>query len=144
MSKNRNDNLDERIRRLLSELGDEIGQSVSNSADVAEAIRRIQEYGYHIYVVLDAKIGIDRDRKRAQDAARRTAGPHPAGASADEESTGGTARTRRLVARPGVTVEFRMNIGDALFLRSLGIDGTLRIRRARPTPFDSLSSGEPA
>jgi hypothetical protein len=135
-----------RIRRLLAQLGDAIGESVSSSAEVNEMIRRIREEGQHIYVVLDARIGIDPDRQKAYDAAKNGRGPKRGVNLAGKGGTKATPaveRTERMLTGiEGPTGEFRMNIGDALFLRSLGIDGTLRIRRARrksplvPDDFD--------
>ena len=131
--------LSARLRKLLAQLGDAIGGSVSGSSDVNDSIRQIHDEGYHLYVVLDAKIGIDRDRRKAYEAAKQSAGGELDSAiSSPSHGAAGTARTRRVVVAPESPVEFRMNIGDALFLRTLGIDGTLRIRRARalpPEPF---------
>lgn len=115
--------LPEPIRRLLAELGAAIGGSVSDSGEVAESIRRIENEGFHLYVVLDARIGVDRDRRRAYEAAKRGV------SEGDLPAT--LLRTRRVVGGSPREIEFRMNIGDARMLRELGIDGTLRVRRPR-------------
>lgn len=123
-----------RVRRLLAQLGDSIGRSVDGSSEVADAIRRIQAEGFHLYLVLDAKIGVDRDRKKAKEAARRGVPEEGSVAEGFGGASGVTARSRRVVAPAPASADFRMNLGDALLLRSLGIDGTLRIRRSRPLP----------
>jgi len=98
---------------------------VSSSSEVDGWIRRIREQGYHIYVVLDARIGVDRDRRKAYEAARKARG-----ATAQKERD---FRHRHVVYGSEERGEFRLNRGDVRFLEALGIDGTRQVRSPRRT-----------
>lgn len=99
--------MDDRIRDLLKELGTAINESISNSEDVNRQIQRLRDEGYNLYVVLDATIGLNRSEDDET---------HHAGlASVDDAKH----------------VQFRINVNDLGFLRSLGIDPTRKVKRAR-------------
>ena len=100
--------LDDRIRQLLKELGDAINESISGSEDVNDRIQRIRDEGYNLYVVLDATIGLNRE---------------------DESSeTGEEQANPPLVPGRREDVQFRIDITDLGFLRSIGIDPTRKVR----------------
>lgn len=103
--------LDEHIRQLLKELGDAINDSISESEHVNERIQRIREEGYNLYVVLDATIGLNRD-----DGSEAAADP-------DGE--------REMPTTSAAGIQFRINVNDLAFLRSLGIDPTRKVRTTR-------------
>lgn len=107
--------LDDRIRQLLKELGDAINESISASDDVNDRIQAIRDEGYNLYVVLDATIGLNReDEEEGED------GPVT------------TSDQRLLPAAPSrEDVQFRIDITDLGFLRSIGIDPTRRVRNPR-------------
>jgi hypothetical protein len=101
--------LDDHLRQMLKELGQAINESISGSGRVHESIRRIRDEGYNLYMVLDAKVGVNRKggpRRRSEAAA--------AGPSSSED---------RAV--------FRIDVSDLRFLRSLGIDPTRKVRSRR-------------
>jgi hypothetical protein len=111
--------VDERIKQLLKELGDAINESISSSADVNEHIQRIKDEGYNLYVVLDATIGLNRE----EDAGSET------------------------IVEPAPTheVQFRINVNDLGFLKSVGIDPTRKVRSGKRTDrriVDGRSRGE--
>jgi hypothetical protein len=101
--------LDDHLRQMLKELGQAINESISGSGRVHESIRRIRDEGYNLYMVLDAKVGVNRKgapRKRLEGAA--------AGSSSREDRAA-----------------FRIDVSDLRFLRSLGIDPTRKVRSRR-------------
>ena len=103
--------LNDHLREMLKELGQAINESISGSGRVHDSIQKIREEGYNLYMVLDAKVGVNRN------------GNGRAGAS-DEEPEDGEGKSER--------ASFRINVKDLRFLRSVGIDPTrkVRVRRA--------------
>lgn len=99
----REDVLDEKIRQMLRDLGRALSEAMSESADVDQALRRIHEEGYSLFIFLDRHAGED-----------------------DEEVT--TKVERGGSARPHGEPVFRIHGGDLSFLRSIGIDPTRRVR----------------
>jgi hypothetical protein len=100
--------VDEKIKKLLRELGTAINESISGSEDVNSHIQRIRDEGYDLYVVLDATIGLNKQ---------------------DDEST-----STALVPAPAIDVrdvQFRINVNDLALLRALGIDPTRKVKSAR-------------
>ena len=103
--------LDEHIRQLLKELGDAINDSISESENVNDRIQRIRDEGYNLYVVLDATIGLNReDGEGDVEGADVQEGPPTRSAS---------------------EIQFRINVNDLAFLRSVGIDPTRKVRTTR-------------
>jgi hypothetical protein len=105
--------LSDHLRAMLKELGQAINESISGSGRVHDSIQRIRDEGYNLYMVLDAKVGVNR-----------------------RESRNGT---RRIVGEPdleeveatGSRATFRINVKDLRFLRSVGIDPTRKVRARR-------------
>ncbi|HEX6200202.1 MAG TPA: hypothetical protein VF150_08065 [Thermoanaerobaculia bacterium] len=98
---------------MLRDLGKALSSAIAESSDVNQALRRIHEEGYNLFIFLDRK---DRDE--------------PAdGAETDEAEAGETALAR--TSRPRGEPVFLINGGDLSFLRSIGIDPTRRVRRRR-------------
>lgn len=107
--------LNEHLRQMLKELGQAINESISGSGKVHASIQRIRDEGYNLYMVLDAKVGVNRrngSRKRLGTA---------------------TAASEEQPARSGERAEFRINVKDLRILKSLGIDPTRKVR-VRPSP----------
>ena len=107
--------LDDHLRQMLKELGQAINESISGSGRVHDSIRRIRNEGYNLYMVLDAKVGVNRRENRKS---RRGAAALP------ERAAAGESVTER--------ASFRINVKDLRFLKALGIDPTRKVRR-RPT-----------
>jgi hypothetical protein len=99
--------LNDHLRAMLKELGQAINESISGSGRVHESIQRIRDEGYNLYMVLDAKVGVKKEGRSRRGAAS-AAPPAPS----DNERAA-----------------FRINLKDLHFLRSLGIDPTLRVRK---------------
>jgi hypothetical protein len=97
--------VDERIKQLLRDLGTAINESISGSDDVNKQIQKIRDEGYNLYVVLDATIGLNRQ---------------------DDEPV-----PSEVVVKSSKDVQFRININDLALLRSLGIDPTRKVRTTR-------------
>lgn len=99
------------LREMLKELGQAINESISGSGRVHDSIQRIRDEGYNLYMVLDAKVGVNRREGR------------------------GSSRARAASARGESTVEeraaFRINVKDLRFLKSVGIDPTRKVRNRR-------------
>ena len=102
------------LREMLKELGQAINESISGSGRVHESIQRIRDEGYNLYMVLDAKVGVNRRAPRAG-SRRRSSAP---------ESGNGAAPA-------GQQAAFRINIKDLRFLKSVGIDPTRKVRARR-------------
>lgn len=98
--------MDEKIRELLKELGNAINESISSSSDVNERIQRIRDEGYNLYVVLDATIGLGKS---------------------DEEG-GATEEVKNELSLTPRDIQFRINVPDLAFLRSVGIDPTRKVK----------------
>jgi len=109
--------LSDHLRAMLKELGQAINESISGSGRVHDSIQKIRDEGYNLYMVLDAKVGVNKRESKAR--SRRTA--VLASAEPDEPSTA----TDRAA--------FRINLKDLRFLKSLGIDPTRKVR-TRKTP----------
>jgi hypothetical protein len=102
--------LNEHLRAMLKELGKAINESISGSGRVHESIRRIRDEGYNLYMVLDARVGVNRrgSRNGSRRAAQEAEGEEP---------------------RPSVErAAFRINVKDLRLLKALGIDPTRKVR----------------
>jgi hypothetical protein len=103
------------LREMLKELGQAINESISGSGRVHDSIQKIRDEGYNLYMVLDAKVGVNKREAKAR--GTRRASSEPAGV---ERSSGDRAA-------------FRINLKDLRFLKSLGIDPTRKVRARRAT-----------
>jgi hypothetical protein len=113
--------LDDKIKELLKELGNAINESISGSREVNDRIQKIRDEGYDLYVVLDATIGLGKN---------------------DEEECE-TQYTNQLALKPA-DAQFRINVADLSFLRSVGIDPTRKVKvpkriESKPVNTDSES-----
>jgi hypothetical protein len=111
--------LSDHLRAMLKELGQAINESISGSGRVHDSIQKIRDEGYNLYMVLDAKVGVNKREGRSRS---RRGGAALASAKPEEETT--TA---------GERAAFRINLKDLRFLKSLGIDPTRKVR-ARKAP----------
>ncbi|MEW5975802.1 MAG: hypothetical protein AB1898_08345 [Acidobacteriota bacterium] len=64
--------LDENLKQLMKELGAAINDTLSNSDKISEAIARIRESGYDVFLVLEATIGFNRRPEESEPALTRT------------------------------------------------------------------------
>ncbi|HEY3204525.1 MAG TPA: hypothetical protein VGL03_12805 [Thermoanaerobaculia bacterium] len=103
--------LSDHLREMLKELGQAINESISGSGRVHDSIQRIRDEGYNLYMVLDAKVGVNRREGRSARMSRRGAAPQL------EESSVSESRAA-----------FRINLKDLRILKSLGIDPTRKVR----------------
>lgn len=101
--------LNDHLREMLKELGQAINESISGSGRVHESIQRIRDEGYNLYMVLDAKVGVDKRDGRGGARGRSS-----------RSASGATAVSER--------AEFRINVKDLRFLKSVGIDPTRKVR----------------
>lgn len=97
--------MDDKIKKMLEELGAAINEAVSESTSVNGHIQKIRDEGYELYVMLDATIGINQS---------------------DEENP--AAETRQRLALPAGEAQFRIDVDDLNFLRSVGIDPTRKVK----------------
>ena len=114
--------LNDHLREMLKELGQAINESISGSGRVHESIQRIRDEGYNLYMVLDAKVGVNKREPR----------------SGRKRLKGSTSTPVASVGKDsGETLEraaFRINVKDLRILKSLGIDPTRKVRTRRPAP----------
>jgi hypothetical protein len=104
--------LSDHLRAMLKELGQAINESISGSGRVHDSIQKIRDEGYNLYMVLDAKVGVNKREGKSR--SRR-------GAVASAESDEDVSATAERAA-------FRINLKDLRFLKSLGIDPTRKVR----------------
>ena len=100
------------LREMLKELGQAINESISGSGRVHDSIQKIRDEGYNLYMVLDAKVGVNKRETRTRLSRRASVDPEP--------------------ERSGERAAFRINLKDLRFLKSLGIDPTRKVRTRRP------------
>jgi hypothetical protein len=62
------ENLDERLKELMQELGNAINESLSDSDRIAGAIGEIKRAGYDVFLVLEATIGFNKRDESDEDA----------------------------------------------------------------------------
>ena len=105
--------LNDHLREMLKELGQAINESISGSGRVHDSIQRIREEGYNLYMVLDAKVGVNRRGSSSGNGRRSSEEPM-------EE-----------IERTGDRATFRINVKDLRFLKSVGIDPTRKVRVRR-------------
>jgi hypothetical protein len=117
--------LSDHLREMLKELGQAINESISGSGRVHDSIQKIRDEGYNLYMVLDAKVGVNKREAKARGTRRTSVEPE-----AVERSSGDRAA-------------FRINLKDLRFLKSLGIDPTRKVRTRR-APARSSKCGPPA
>lgn len=105
--------LNDHLREMLKELGQAINESISGSGRVHDSIQRIRDEGYNLYMVLDAKVGVNK-RDGRSGSRGRSAGARGENGSGSEERAA-----------------FRINVKDLRFLKSVGIDPTRKVRNRR-------------
>src|SRR5204863_6307179 len=111
--------INDHLREMLKELGQAINESISGSGRVHDSIQRIRDEGYNLYMVLDAKVGVNRREGR----------------SSRSKSSGARGEKERPSEERAA---FRINVKDLRFLRALGIDPTRKVRNRR-TPIVRIS-----
>ena len=122
--------LSDHLREMLKELGQAINESISGSDRVHDSLQKIRDEGYNLYMVLDAKVGVNKRERREAAAERRSRTPRSSRRSlalvrsedSDDREASGTAEER---------AAFRINLKDLRFLRSVGIDPTRKVRARR-------------
>lgn len=89
--------MDNKLKALMKELGEAINESLSESEAIGEAIAKIKQHGYDVFLVLEATIGFSKI----------------------DEETGEPVPVRR--ALPDQDAQFTINAQDLKFLKSLRI-----------------------
>jgi hypothetical protein len=90
--------LDDKLKRLIKELGSAINESLSESDRISDVMGKIRAAGYDLFLVLEVTVGFNK--------------------------SGASERPRRGksgAGRRGETQEFRLTSEDADFLRELKI-----------------------
>jgi hypothetical protein len=100
MTQRKGQNMEERLKSLMQDLGNAINESLSDSERIAEAIGEIKRAGYDVFLVLEATIGFNK-REGDEDAS-------------DEEITG---EPREI----GTAAKVRFTTQDQRFLKALRI-----------------------
>ena len=116
--------LSDHLREMLKELGQAINESISGSDRVHDSLQKIRDEGYNLYMVLDAKVGVNRRERatRAPKASRRSLALVRDRDDRDDREEPASAEER---------AAFRINLKDLRFLRSVGIDPTRKVRARR-------------
>jgi hypothetical protein len=107
--------LSDHLRDMLKELGQAINESISDSDRVHDSIQKIREEGYNLYMVLDAKVGVNRRESRAR------------GSRVSRRRSNGEPVVERVASGDG-RAAFLINVKDVRILKSLGIDPTRKVR----------------
>jgi len=126
--------LSDHLREMLKELGQAINESISGSDRVHDSLQKIRDEGYNLYMVLDAKVGVNRRERSSRNSERE-------GSRSPRSSRRSLALGRRDDEgerdEPVSSEEraaFRINLRDLRFLRSVGIDPTRKVRARRAAP----------
>ncbi len=96
--------LNANLRRLLKDLRDSISKAFSESNEVSQALHRIRDEGWSLYLV------VDRKKENGDPQSFELSSPRP---KQEEDPS------------------FRINGKDLSFLKSVGIDPTRKLRRRR-------------
>src|SRR5690242_17029708 len=96
--------LNDHLREMLKELGQAINESISGSGRVHESIQRIRDEGYNLYMVLDAKVGVNKREPRSGSGRKRLRA-----ATVGEKGSGETIVEERAA--------FRINVKDLRILK---------------------------
>jgi len=104
MGTGKKDDLEDRLKDLMQELGNAINESLSDSDRIAAAIGEIKRAGYDVFLVLEATIGFNKRDEAAED-----------GESETVEMESSPDATRRRVGKIKLTSQ------DQKFLRALKI-----------------------
>ncbi len=99
------------IRQWLQDLGRAVAEAMAGSTEVTSTVHRIQEQGFSLYLVLDAKETEQQPRFDLTTSAG--AGPSPERSAAEKPA------------------DFRLDGEDVAWLRELGIDATRTGKRRR-------------
>jgi len=92
--------MDKQLKSMIKELGDAINNSLSDSEQIAEAISRIKDGGYDVFVVLEATIGFNQRDEHDEEESL----PPPRRSSADFKVTSQDLqflKSLRITADPG-------------------------------------------
>jgi len=116
--------LSDHLREMLKELGQAINESISGSDRVHDSLQKIRDEGYNLYMVLDAKVGVNRRERAARSpkTSRRSLALVRDRDDRDDREESASAEER---------AAFRINLKDLRFLRSVGIDPTRKVRARR-------------
>lgn len=69
--------LDERLKELMQELGNAINESLSDSDRIASAIGEIKRAGYDVFLVLEATIGFNKRDESEEETVREEGSKEP-------------------------------------------------------------------
>ena len=61
------DSLDDNLKQLMKELGAAINDTLSNSERISEAIARIRNSGFDVFLVLEATIGFNKRQEESSE-----------------------------------------------------------------------------
>jgi hypothetical protein len=70
-------NVEERLKSLMQDLGNAINESLSDSERIAEAIGEIKRAGYDVFLVLEATIGFNKRDEGDNDVADEDSADEP-------------------------------------------------------------------
>jgi len=116
--------LSDHLREMLKELGQAINESISGSDRVHDSLQKIRDEGYNLYMVLDAKVGVNRRERRESSRTPRASRRSLALVRSEDDDRDASATGEERAA-------FRINLRDLRFLRSVGIDPTRKVRARR-------------
>jgi hypothetical protein len=70
-------NVEERLKSLMQDLGNAINDSLSDSERIAESIGEIKRAGYDVFLVLEATIGFNKRDESEEEAVETESAPEP-------------------------------------------------------------------
>ncbi len=96
--------VDNHMKQLMKDLGNAIARAMASSSEIGEAMQRLRQQGYSLYLVCDQKESTDQSTKIELGAPQQ---------------------------QPAHEAVFRLGQEDVSLLRTLGIDATRSSRRRR-------------
>lgn len=96
--------LDDRLKKLMQELGNAINEALSDSERISESISEIRKEGYDVFLVLEATIGFNkRSAEEVDDDA--DAEPRPDIVEETEESVNWTTQDEKFLRALKITID---------------------------------------
>lgn len=96
--------LDDRLKKLMQELGNAINEALSDSERIAESISEIRKEGYDVFLVLEATIGFNkRSAEESSDTEDTELAPDLV--EETEESVNWTAQDEKFLRALKITID---------------------------------------
>lgn len=97
--------MDDRLKKLMQELGNAINEALADSERIAEAISEIRREGYDVFLVLEATIGFNKrgtEDEGTEEGSTSPAIPQP---EETEDSVNWTSQDEKFLRALKITID---------------------------------------